>query len=52
MSLKELLEEGRLEQRTTSKQEIFDLLNVASRSLGDERDELCRNHLKLDRDQR
>jgi len=35
MSLKDLLEEGRLEQRATSKQEILDLLNVAERSLGD-----------------
>ena len=33
MSLKDLLEEGRLEQRATSKREILDLLNVAEGAL-------------------
>lgn len=35
MSLKELLDEGRLEETATSREEIADLLNTASRGLSD-----------------
>jgi hypothetical protein len=35
MNLEDLLQEGRLEQRATSKREIDDLLMVIERSLGD-----------------
>lgn len=37
MSLKDLLDEGRLEKRETSKQEILDLLRLAARGLDDAR---------------
>ena len=35
MSLQDLLDEGRLEQRPTSREEIVELLKTASRALGD-----------------
>lgn len=35
MSLQDLLNEGRLEQMQTSKQEIIDLLNTADRGMAD-----------------